>query len=247
MPTPITFLQFARLCAAIYDEHATSAAGFVRGGFVRRISGFQGAYFCRANGTGVDYVVTVAGTQPTDTAGMDIVADAGFGGRVTTGAVGVVAGLPGLNIILAPILAAAPAVLEAQVSLAEQMVALARQAAGNTPGSRVFITGHSLGGGISQIVAARPGVPACCISAPAVTAVPGVEAAWRRNQPDITCLRVRNDPINETGRIGAWLGRIRMLPTNRTGGAAHSIDKTVEELMPSGQFSTVGTQDPFAR
>jgi pimeloyl-ACP methyl ester carboxylesterase len=239
MPTPIRLLEFARLCAAIYDSAVTSAAGFARSGFTQRRSGFQGAYFARPNGQGADYVVTIAGTQPGDDFGADIVANAGFGGNLSRGAVVV----PVIGPMIGPILAAGPTVLEKQLSLAEQMVGLARGVA-TRPGDRVFITGHSLGGGIAQIVAARTGVAAVAISAPAVTAVSGVLAAWQRTRAPIFCLRVRNDPINETSRVGAWLGRVQTLPSNRTGGDAHSIDQTVLELSPSGQFSVTGNEAP---
>jgi pimeloyl-ACP methyl ester carboxylesterase len=235
MPTPIRLVEYARLCAAIYDSSVSAAAGFTRSGFTQRRSGFQGAYFSRGNGQGADYVVTIAGTQPGDDYGADIVADAGFGGNLSRGAV--------IVPVIGPILAAGPTVLERQLSLAEQMVRLA-QGVATRPGDRVFITGHSLGGGIAQIVAARTGVPAVAISAPAVTAVSGVEAAWRATRAPIFCLRVRNDPINETARVGAWLGRVQTLPSNRTGGDAHSIDQTFLELSPSGQFSTTGNDAP---
>jgi hypothetical protein len=236
MPTPIRLVEFARLCAAIYNSAVTSAAGFTRSGFTQRKNGFQGAYFSRPNGQGADYVVTVAGTQPGDDYGADIVADAGFGGNLSRAA--------GLIVpVIGPILAAGPTALEKQLSLAEQMVGMARRIA-TRPGDRVFITGHSLGGGIAQIVAARTGVPAVAISAPAVTAVSGVEAAWRRTRAPIFCLRIRNDPINETARVGSWLGRVQTLPSNRTGMDAHSIDLTFLELSPSGQFSTTGNDAP---
>ena len=235
MPTPIRLVEYARLCAAIYDASVTSAAGFTRSGFTQRRSGFQGAYFSRGNGQSADYVVTIAGTQPTDDFGADIVADAGFGGNLSRAA--------GVLPVIGPILAAGPTVLERQLSLAEQMVGLARGVA-TRPGDRVFITGHSLGGGIAQIVAARTGVAAVAISAPTVTAIPGVEAMWRRTNAPIFCLRIKNDPINETSRVGAWLGRVQTLPSNRTGGDAHSIDQTFLELSPSGQFSSTGQTAP---
>lgn len=235
MPTPIRLLEFARLCAAIYDASVTSAAGFTRSGFTQLRSGFQGAYFARGNGEGADYVVTIAGTQPTDDFGADIVADAGFGGNYSRAA--------GVLPVIGPILAAGPRALEKQVSVAEQMVGLARGVA-TRRGDRVFIAGHCLGGGIAQIVAARTGVAAVAISAPTVTAVSGVEAMWRRTNAPIFCLRIKNDPINETSRVGAWLGRVQTLPSNRTGGDAHSIDQTFLELSPSGQFSGTGQTAP---
>lgn len=172
MPTPIRLVEFVRLCAAIYNSAVTSAAGFARSGFTQRRSGFQGAYFSRGNGQGADYVVTIAGTQPGDDYGADIVADAGFGGNHSRVA-GVVVSVVG------PILSAGPRALERQGSAAEQMVGVARGVA-TRRGDRVFITGHSLGGGIAQVVVARTGVAAVAIPAPTVTAVSGVVAAHPR-------------------------------------------------------------------
>jgi hypothetical protein len=72
-----------------------------------------------------------------------------------------------------------------------------------------------------------------------------VYAAYARNRPRIVCLRVRNDPINETGRIGDWLGRVVLLQSLRQGGDAHSIDQTAVELSPQGSFTALGSRDPF--
>lgn len=232
MPAPIPFRDFAALCAGIYSRGCTTAAGFARFGDVDlRLSGFQAAVFRRANGSGLDWVVAIAGTQATDGDVADIVADAGFGGALTgmvSSALGVLGG----------------GLLWHQCACAEDMVRNANQVMGR--GHRLYITGHSLGGGIAQIVSARTGVPAVAISAPAVTAVSGVEGEWQRTRSRITCLRVRNDPINHTGNVGNWLGRVVRLESPRTGMDAHSIDSTLAELVPSGSFSTIGQADPFA-
>ena len=66
-----------------------------------------------------------------------------------------------------------------------------------------------------------------------------------RNRPPVVCLRVRNDPINETGRVGDWLGRVVLLRSPRQGGDAHSIDQTAVELSPQGSFTSIGSRDPF--
>lgn len=228
----LAFRDFAALCVGAYDTRASVVGAFARFGETdQRLSGFQGAIYRNANGSGLDWVVAVAGTQPTDTAGADIVADAGFGG--------------GLSTIVSPLLAVAgTAVLWHQISCAEDLVRNARGVMGR--GDRLYITGHSLGGGIAQCVAARMGVDAVAISAPSVTRVTGVEGAYRRTRPRITCLRVRNDPINHTGMVGEWLGRVVRLDSPRTGGDAHSIDSTLAELQPAGSFSALGAQDPFA-
>lgn len=227
----IPYRDFAAICVAAYDAKASKAGAFARFGETDlRMSGFQGAIYRRATGGGLDWVVGIAGTQPTEDAGADVVADAGFGGGVTT--------------IVSPLLAlAGTGLLWHQISCAEDLVRNARAAMGGK--DRLFITGHSLGGGIAQCVAARMGVTALAISAPTVTRVMGVEAAHLRSKAKIVCLQIRNDPINHTKHIGKWLGRVAWLDSPRTGGAAHSIDKTHAELLPSGSFSPIGAQDPF--
>jgi hypothetical protein len=238
-PPPLTVLDFASVCDAVYDVTVATVAGFTRFNDTRRWSGFQGAIYRRANGTGLDHLVAFAGTQPGEGGGVDIVADAGFGGPGAGLAAGLLLGP--LGSLLS---SGGQALLSHQCGCAEELLDLARSTAGAR--DRIFLTGHSLGGGIAQIVAARRGIPAVGISAPAVTAVPGVSAAWSRNHVPIVCLRVRNDPINHTGRIGAWLGRIIFLDSARNGGAAHSIAETRAELSPQGSFSQLGARDPFA-
>jgi len=192
----------------------------------QKISGFQGAVFKRGNGSGIDWVIAITGTQPTEGYGVDVVADLGFGGN------------------LSPIATLSTALLSAQCACATAMLKTVRGVAPRN--DRIVITGHSLGGGVAQIVGAANSIAALAISAPAVTAVEGVFATWQKNQPQIVCLRVRNDPINHTDMLGSVLGRTVWLESPRTGGDAHSIEKTAIELSPHGQFTTLGQSDPFA-
>jgi len=239
MPAPApTYLDFASICDAVYDTTIATVAGFTRFNDTRRWSGFQGAIYRKANGTGLDHVVAFAGTQPSEGAGVDVVTDAGFGGPGAGVAAGILLGP--LGSLLS---GCGQALLTHQCGCAEELLAMARSAAGAR--DRIYVTGHSLGGGIAQIIAARSGVPAVGVSAPAVTAVPGVQEAWTRSRAPIACLRVRNDPINETGRLGSWLGRVVFLQSPRTGGAAHSIAQTVAELSPQGPFTAIGARNPF--
>ncbi len=245
MPRPTTFKEFAWLCTVVYEPTISATFGFARfNDTVRRASGFQGAIFRRSNGSGLDWVVAVTGTQPDREMGVDVVADAGFGGPKGM-AIGLAATVvvPLLGPVLTTLSATGQGLLTHQCQCAEELVKHARRAMDRK--DRVYITGHSLGGGIAQIISARTGVAAVAISSPAVTAVPGVSASWQRTHSPIVCLRVRNDPINQTGMLGQWLGRVVLLNSPRTGGDAHSILQTAQELSPQGQFTTLGEQDPF--
>ena len=233
---PITYLEYAAIAAAAYyPTRADTGHGFGRYSPMRRgMSGFQGAIYRRTSAGTNTWVVGIAGTQPTDGGGADIVADVGFGGNA-----GSVLGLPGAILSLA-----GAVLLSSQCASAEQLVTEARGAMGR--GDTLSITGHSLGGGIAQIIAARTGVTTMAFNPPAVTAVAGVSAAYGRSNPRITSLKVKNDPINFTGAVGGWLGKVMILNSPRTGGDAHSIDRTIAELSPAGSFSTFGGSDPFA-
>lgn len=244
MPRPTTFKEFAWVCTVVYEPTISATFGFARfNDTVRRASGFQGAIYRRSNGSGLDWVVAVTGTQPDREMGVDVIADAGFGGPKGT-AIGLATlAIPVVGAVLTTLSLTGRGLLTQQCQSAEELVNHARRAMGRT--DRLYITGHSLGGGIAQIVSARTGVAAVAISSPAVTAVPGVSANWQRTHSPIVCLRVRNDPINQTGLLGQWLGRVVLLNSPRTGGDAHSVLQTAQELSPQGQFTTLGEQDPF--
>lgn len=230
MPAPIT-LHFAQLSEAVYNTATRTVAGFARASDMTSWSAFQGCLFSRAGtGGGTDIVATFAGTNPSQPG--DIAADVGFGG-VT----------PLTIPLLGPVLTAAGQIFLAdQVRGALTIVRMAQQRAVGA-NDKVYVTGHSLGGGLAQIVAALGGTPAVCFSAPAVTAVAGVGLAQAIRRTPIVCIKVDNDPINATAAVGQWLGKVVRLRTSRTGGAAHSITGTVADL--AGPLAGMGSADPF--
>lgn len=238
MTTFVRFVDFAWMCAGVYYEGMTKATGgFSRVGKLdMRRSGFQGGVYRRATGVGFDWVVAIAGTQPGEDWGADVVADVGFGGGKGTGILAA-SGLLGMTLSLA-----GRGLLSNQCKCAEGMIANVRYAMGRN--DRVYLTGHSLGGGIAQIVSSRTGVKAVAISAPAVTAADGV-ATNKAAGSHIVCLKIKNDPINHSGLVGGWLGRVIELKSSRTGGDAHSIEKTAAELSPHGEFTNLGASNPF--
>lgn len=251
MPAPVTFVEFARIAMMAYEPAISRAGSFARySPMERRLSGFQGAVYRRASGSGIDWVVGIAGTQAEE-GDADLAADAGFGGPAA-GALGLGAGA-GLA-VLSPLTAGTgsrlgliglggAAMLEAQCRAAGELVTNVNQVMGR--GDRLHVTGHSLGGGIAQIMAARYGVPAVCFNPPTVTAVPGVEGDYLRTRPAVVCLQVKNDLINRTSAVGNWLGKVLTLPSPRGMAEAHSIGLTVAELSPRGAFATLGGSDPF--
>lgn len=246
MPDP-TLLDYANICATIYNDNKTGAAGgWSRTYFLKKANGFQGGIFTRSNGQGLDFVVAFAGTQIGQDGNVDAIADIGFGGMLSkmVGMQLIALGGP-LGMVLGGTAMAGGSTLESQLSDCKATLGRAMQTAAGVPGSRLLLTGHSLGGGLAQITAARAGVPAVPISAPSVTRVSGVSGDYSRTQPKITCLKIQNDPINSTHNIGSLLGTVWTLPSGRTGMDAHSIDKTAAELSPGGTFASTGSRIPI--
>jgi hypothetical protein len=246
MAAPLKTLEFAAICDAVYHDGRTGKTwGFTRSKPAHAASGFHAAIFRRANGAGIDHVVAFAGSDND----ADWVANPGFGGN-----------------LLSPVLAQKAshrnfqAVFGDQCGRAYALVRLARSTMGRN--DRIYVTGHSLGGGLAQIAAAVMGVPAVTFSAPTVSAVSGVLEAYARNRPEIVNFRIKNDPINVTELTGRRLGTIVNLDSPRPGFNAvtaiargkatpddvdaHRMDLTLYELLPQGQFSVIGARDPFS-
>jgi hypothetical protein len=211
---------YAALADAVYDDSRTQWGGFARQLLWRNESdGFHASLFMRTAGGKREYVLSYAGTElgSIKSGNPDVAADAGFGG--------------GSNVFL----------------LLQKMRALvfAEHAQKTAKNASLTLCGHSLGGGLAQIVASDTGLPAVTFSAPAVTAVDGVAKAYAKNKPKVVSIIVKNDPVNMSVLKGKWLGTIVVLASPRTGLAAHYMDDTLAELVPHGQFAATGAKDPF--
>ena len=235
MPTP-TWLDYARLCAACYDP----ATKQVEGGWGQRWvgvvnKGFKGAIYRRANGSTFDVVCAFAGTDSAE----DGLADIGFAASPKL-AVVVGALSPALGILIA----SGHKGLAGQMAFALEMVKQAQSATQRTGGT-LYLTGHSLGGGLAQIVAAELGGKAAPISSPAVSQLPGLLGRYASSQPSIVNLRVQNDPINATEALGSRLGTTVRLMTARDARTAHFIKETADDLSASGCATVLGSTSPL--
>jgi hypothetical protein len=234
MPSP-TWLDFARLSAASYNPDTQSVAGgWVCTWFGAIGTGFQGARYRRAAFGVIQEVVAYTGTD----SALDGLTDVGFAGDSTVARIA--RSFPSLNILVA----AGTSGLASQLSYASELLQQARWYVGRT-GGQLYLTGHSLGGGLAQLMAAEFGGMAAPISAPTVTQIPGVNARVARNRPSIVCLRVENDPINGTEILGQRLGTTVRMGTARSVATAHSIDGTVIDLSSAGCATSIGANSPF--
>nr|WP_314074267.1 hypothetical protein [uncultured Roseococcus sp.] len=236
--TTMTTLGYATLADGVYYDTVSQLGSFARQTLrPNEISGFHAALYMRAVGGQLEYVVSFAGSE-TDQGMVDWRADLGFGGSKGQIALAALGGLAGIGLA-----AHAERLLAQQRASAIAFTIQAMQAAKN---SRLTLTGHSLGGGLAQMAAAATGVAAVTFSAPAVSAVKGVEASFGRSRPKIVNFRVKNDPVNISEQAGKRLGVVVTMMSPRGIDAAHQIPNTLEELRPQGQFSTTGARDPFS-
>lgn len=231
LPSPMLF-EFAALCAAVYEPQETSVGRFTRTEYRAGSFGFQGAIYC----SGSDWVISYAGTNTHEWG--DLLSDAGFGNGF--------GGLIGGPILLGPaawlMTKLGGQLLGRHLAQAEELLAAARAAAGVQ--ARMYVCGHSLGGGIAQVIGARHSVKSVAISPPVVTGVSGIEGHWS-DVDHIVYVRVAGDPINLTDNIGHCIGRMIALDTDRRGKPAHDIAGTLAELSPGGRSAEIGARDPF--
>jgi hypothetical protein len=235
MPSP-TWLDYARISEAAYDVRADRVAGgWSRIWFGQIGKGFQGARYRRSIGGSTDEICAFMGTHSLEGA----VADLGFAGGAEMLAI-----ITAMSPTLAVLAATGRSGLSSQLNFAIEMLGQAQSFIGRTGGT-LYITGHSLGGGLAQIVSAALGVRATTISAPVVSQLPGVAACFAHTKPAIANLRVENDPINMTEVFGKRLGKTDRLMTARGAKTAHFIAGTVYDLSPYGCATKLGEARPI--
>lgn len=210
--------EFAWMAAVVYHQALSrSAFGWTRLSSEGRRSGFFGAVFQKPNGRGIDYVVTYRGTD----SARDWLANAGF------------SGLPSIALL-------------AQRKTAMELVTIARGYAQGS-GDRLYLSGHSLGGGLAQMTAVAAGLPAVTFCAPAVTAdlLTAGMAFFNAlsNKPKIVNFRVVGDPIALTDTFGHMVGDTRMIQTERSGLDAHDMLELAKDL--SRRRTDIGGAEPW--
>lgn len=259
----LTVLDLAYFAWAAYHNHAVDLRGFRRHSHSKshegnHFSGFHGAVFRRTSGTGTDRIVAISGTELKGfgQSQIDAQADLGFGGETAESvarmspwkkyvldSVSYGAASSGVNFVQDGL-----SFFQAQGARTIQL-ALAEQRLMNV-GDRLFIVGHSLGGGLAQIGAAKTGISAVTFNGVAVGALADVVAAYQKTNPRVMNFRFTNDPVNNvemfTQRGKSFLGSVHWLRTGRVGLDAHSIELDIKELKPDGLHAGVGAKSPFA-
>lgn len=246
--TTLSTLGYAVLAAAVYNDEEPRVGAYARQ-LLRREDqcGFHAALYMRSIGGQIEYVLSFAGSETTE-GGVDWKADLGFGGGMggaIGGAMRAVGGISPVGLMgwgISSLAAEAGQLLAQQKQWAISFTELAQRTAQSCP---LTLTGHSLGGGLAQMAAAYTGIAAVSFSAPAVSAVQGVQAAYARKKPNIVNFRIQNDPVNVSEQAGKRLGVVVNIMSPRNVAKAHQMGNTVAELLPQGQFSTTGGKDPF--
>lgn len=224
----VTFYECAKLAAAVYHPEISEVSGFSRHHYLNSINGFQGAVFKTA-GPKKRFVVVCSGTDQ----GVDWAANLGFGQKVLM--------LGSLNPAIRILNLIGSFALGAQVQAAKKLFALASQEV--KQGDTIYLTGHSLGGGLAQIVAAESGCSCVTFNAPSVSGVIGVVAQAKKSKATIIRVQVQGDWINSTLYLDDAYGAVGMkmtLDSARTMKEAHSIDNTRDDLSPWGSSTLKG-------
>ena len=232
-----TFLDFARMANACYYANDPLVPVYTRVFYGQLESGFKASrYTANVGAAGGDTVVCFAGTDSDETEVTDSgdkLADLGFAGAAVAGIVSQISPLLGLAV------SAGQRRLMEQVNGALEFTRQAQYFGG--PQGRVYVCGHSLGGGLAQIICAQLGLQGVAFNAPAVSQMGYSIAPPER----FFCVNQARDPVSGgTSFIGGHLGTVINIDNGSGLAAAHFLGPIVSYL-ESGSGAALGARHPF--
>jgi hypothetical protein len=231
-----TVLDFARMADACYYSSERLVPNFTRIHYGQLTSGFKASRYVIDRGGALHVVASFAGTDSDETEitdSGDKLADLGFAGSA------IVSGLGAVSPVLGAALTAGKNRLKAQIAGAEEFVKQAVYFAGS--GARVFVTGHSLGGGLAQILSAMTGLPGLAFNAPAVSQL-GYKL---KDANQFLNVNQANDPVSAgTGMFGKHLGQIHQVNSGVGIAQAHFLAPLIAYL-EAGGGAKLGKSSPF--
>ena len=259
MPGP-TIIEFARIADACYLSAETLLPLSTRIHYGQLASGFKGSHYHSVVGEAVVKVIAFAGTDSdgsktpgpgedrgTETADFydadknqnDIVANSGFTGKAAGDRMIAAAKWIGKGDEVAAFLQRGSARLSSQISDA---VELTKQAQGTAkPNELIFVTGHSLGGGLAQIVAATLGLKGVAFNAPSVSQL----GFTLKDPTTFVNVNISNDPVSRATRaVGNQLGEIISIKTGDNMKEAHRQVRIIAAL-EAGPNKKHGDRQPF--
>lgn len=235
MPGP-SIHEFAMMSNACYYAGDPPVSNYTRMHYGQLTSGFKASKYVLANASSLYVVVCFAGTDSDETEltdNGDKLADLGFAGPAVTTAVAAIS--PALS---AAILAGSSRLTD-QISGATEFTRQAMYFAGSA--GTVYVCGHSLGGGLAQIIAASCGLQGMAFNAPTVSQL-GYSV---RSAEQFVNVNQRNDPVSAgTSLIGRHLGTVRTVDSGASVAQAHFLGPLIAHLGNSGG-SAVGNLRPF--
>ncbi|MFC3174344.1 hypothetical protein ACFOD9_08775 [Novosphingobium bradum] len=229
-----SILDFARMANAAYDSSDPLIPTYTRIYYGELASGFKAArYTANVGGSSVT-IVAFAGTDFDRTDGpADILADVGFAGP------GMLSLVSQISPVLGLALFAGQRQLMDQVAGALEFTRQAQFFSGS--GNPIFLTGHSLGGGLAQIIGSTLDVRGVSFNAPAVS-----QMGFSISDPNrFYNVNQARDPVStRTAAIGHHLGTVINIDNGTNGMDAHLIVPVISYL-ESGPGGPTGARQLF--